>query len=242
MDRPVKVAAAAIEDGAGVRIWRLFPSPEYGSFDPFVLLDEFFVKKGTGFPEHPHRGFEAVTYMIDGAFRHKDTLGNDTTVLEGGVQRFSAGKGIVHSEMPGSDEGCHGFQLWINLPLHLKRSEPEYQQVNPEQIKVELNGNVEIRTILGGNSPVKHFTPAQFKDFRLSGTSSLSLPVPFHNGFLYVYSGEIETEYGPLMAHEALFLKKTGVIQVEAEDPVRFIMVSGNPLNQPIVIRGSFVE
>jgi len=242
MESPLKISATALEEGVGARVWRLFPSPLIRSFDPFVLLDEFFVKAGTGFPEHPHRGFEAVTYMLGGSFRHRDTLGNDTTVPEGGVQRFSAGRGIVHSEMPGGEEGCHGFQLWINLPLHLKKSDPQYQQVNPDQINSENEGGLKIRTVVGGNSPVKHFTPIQFKDYRITGASLLSVPLFSHNGFIYVYKGEIETDSGHLNSHEALFCQKNGVDQVETSDMASFIMVSGSPLNQPIVLSGSFVE
>src|SRR6056297_2002791 len=159
-----KLKARETSDGAGARIKRLFPGPAFSHFDPFVLLDEFFVTPEAGFPEHPHQGFEAVTYMLEGAFRHKDNLSNDSVVSAGGVQRFSAGKEIRHAEMPGTDGMNHGLQLWINLPRDMKDSSPTYQQVNPKDIPVESQNGVEIRTIIGNDSPVAVNTNVLYQD------------------------------------------------------------------------------
>lgn len=131
-----------IETSEGVDIKRLFPIPEFMNFDPFVLFDHFDIGAGHGFPEHPHRGFEAITYMFNGGMNHKDNLGNESFVSKGGAQRFTAGKGLVHSEMPAKEGKSNGIQLWINLPKRLKQIAPSYQQVNDDEFSQQ--------NILGG--------------------------------------------------------------------------------------------
>ncbi|MFP3871741.1 MAG: pirin family protein [Candidatus Natronoplasma sp.] len=152
------------KEGAGAEVRRIFPSTSLDHLDPFVLLDEFFVDADKGFPMHRHAGFEAVTYILEGSFRHKDDIGNDSVVGEGGVQKFTAGKGIKHSEMPVGEKGAHGFQLWVNLPKEKKEIEPNYQKVEAKKIPETKDGTTIIRTIIGEGSPVKIETPVVYQD------------------------------------------------------------------------------
>ena len=148
--------AVEMSEGDGVDVNRLFPvRSDRMNFDPFVLWDNFNIGAGHGFPTHPHRGFEAITYMFTGSIEHKDNLGNHSTVTAGGAQRFTAGRGIEHSEMPASDGMSNGIQLWINLAKNLKSIEPDYQQVDKENIPVKKIDGGQISIIVGDDSPVK---------------------------------------------------------------------------------------
>lgn len=230
-------------EGAGARVRRVFPTQVSESVDPFVLLDEFFVGPDAGFPDHPHGGFEAMTYMLDGGFRHKDSLGNDSEVQAGGVQRFSAGKRIVHSELPGDAELNHGLQLWINLPPEDKNAEPEYQQVNPEDIPVQKTETVEIRTIVGAGSPVRHHTDMFYHDIRLNKPTTHSIQVPGgFQGLVYVYSGRLTIADETLEAGDGYVLTDNARVDAVSKNAVGFVVLAGKPHGQPIVIRGSFVE
>jgi redox-sensitive bicupin YhaK (pirin superfamily) len=121
--------AVGTEEGEGAFVRRLFPTQDFNYLDPFVLFDEFFVIPPAGFPDHPHRGFEVITYMRGGAFLHRDSMGNEQIIKAGGVQRITTGRGIVHAEMPGTKGVNHGLQIWINLPRRLKGLEPSYQNI-----------------------------------------------------------------------------------------------------------------
>ena len=136
-----KVVALTVPEGDGVMVKRLMPRQGLMNFDPFVLMDHFDIEGG-GFPDHPHRGFEAITYMLDGGMQHVDNLGNKSVVYAGGLQRFTAGKGLVHSEMP--QGRAQGIQLWINLPKRLKQMQPSYQQVDAEDIPSDSNDGVRL--------------------------------------------------------------------------------------------------
>lgn len=242
-DAGAKRTAVEMAEGAGARVRRVFPTHGSESVDPFVLLDEFFVGPDAGFPEHPHKGFEAMTYMLDGGFRHKDSLGNDSEVQTGGVQRFSAGKGIVHSEMPGDADLNHGLQLWINLPPEDKNAEPDYQQVDSKDIPVRKTDSVEIRTIVGAGSPVRHHTDMFYHDIRLNRPTTHSIQVPGgFRGLVYVYSGELTIADQTVGSGEAYVLKDDAPADAVSKKPVGFVVLAGKPHGQPIRIRGSFVE
>lgn len=238
-----RYAAVEMAEGAGARVRRLFPTSRCPCYDPFVLFDEFFVEPGAGFPEHPHRGFEAITYMLAGAFRHRDTLGNDEEVGAGGVQRFSAGSGIVHSEMPGEEPLNYGFQLWINLSPEDKKGPPEYQRVVPEEIPVRRTDNAEIRTVVGPGSPVRNRTAMLYLDTRLDAGAehTVELP-PGFRGFVYVYSGELTAGDHTIRSGESLLVECDERVSASSRSAARFIAVAGKPYGVPIVIRGSFVE
>jgi len=144
-----------VPEGDGVDVKRLFPLRDFMNFDPFVLWDHFTLDSGRGFPDHPHRGFEAITYMFEGGMNHKDNLGNESFVTAGGAQRFTAGSGLVHSEMPAQTGVSNGIQLWINLPKRLKQVDAEYQQVNANEFPVKKLDGGTVKTIVGENSPLQ---------------------------------------------------------------------------------------
>lgn len=154
--------SSAVEtmEGSGAKVKRLFPiRADLMNYDPFVLWDHFELAPGAGFPEHPHRGFEAITYLFSGSIEHKDNLQNQSKVYAGGAQRFTAGKGIVHSEMPAKNTTSTGIQLWINLPRKLKKVEPDYQQVDAENIPEHIINGVRVRTIVGTKEGIQLHTP-----------------------------------------------------------------------------------
>jgi len=239
----VVFAARETAEGEGARVKRLFPSSQVRHFDPFVLLDEFFVAPDAGFPEHPHAGFEAITYMLEGSFRHRDSLGNDTEVGPGGAQHFSAGRGLVHSEMPGDAPLSHGLQLWVNLPRSRKKSDPTYEQVNPDQIPEETVGSTRIRTILGPPSPVKIQAPAIFRHVLLLTDSAFEVSLPDgYRGFVYVIQGGLYVERISIQPGQALKVDPGQTIKVTATVDTSFVQIAGVPLREPIIIRGSIVE
>lgn len=242
-DNKRKFQAIETLEGAGARVKRLFPTQFLRYYDPFVLLDEFFVDPSTGFPPHTHRGFEAITYMLEGSFRHEDNMGNDTEVFPGGVQRFTAGRGITHSEMPGKEKINHGFQLWINLPKELKGIEPGYQQVNPDQIpEIRVEGR-KIRTIVGEGSPVELLAPVIYLDITLDEKIRYAVNTPDEFvGFIYVFEGILKTGEITIKTGEALFLKEGERLTVQSEALSRFLVLSGKPHGEPILQHGPFVD
>ncbi|MFQ5586240.1 MAG: pirin family protein, partial [Thermodesulfobacteriota bacterium] len=141
--------AVEMKEGNGADVKRLMPVPGFMNYDPFVLWDHFDVRPDAGFPDHPHRGFEAITYVFEGSMNHKDNLGNESTVTRGGAQRFTAGKGIVHSEMPSPEGHTRGIQLWINLPARLKTIQPAYQQVDAHDMQEQVIDKGTLRVITG---------------------------------------------------------------------------------------------
>jgi len=150
--------AITVPEGDGVTVNRLMPVHALRNYDPFVLWDHFDISGG-GFPDHPHRGFEAITYLFDGGMNHADNLGNKGIVYAGGAQRFTAGSGMVHSEFP--DGRAHGIQLWINLPKRLKGIEPDYQQIQADMIPESNDAGVSIRTIVGGAGAITLHTEVE---------------------------------------------------------------------------------
>jgi len=235
-------------EGAGAKVKRLFPSSDLEHYDPFVLLDEFFVDPEAGFPRHRHAGFEAITYMIEGGFRHKDNMGNDSSIEDGGVQRFTAGKGIEHSEMPVGDKTSHGFQLWINLPKELKDTEPSYQKVSAEQIPVKREGKTKIKTIIGEGSPVKTNTPVLYQDVILEEACFTSIEFPEnYRGFLYVYDGEITidsmgSEKETISDNQAYIPDEESRFSIGCNEKSKFIVISGEPIKEEIRLQGSVVK
>lgn len=250
MEEQIEVAreieAVAMEEGAGATVQRLFPTEHRRHLDPFVLLDEFTVIPPAEFPEHAHGGFEAVTYMLGGAFRHRDDLGNDETVRAGGVQRFTAGKRIVHAELPGGEGASHGLQLWVNLPRDLKEMEPDYQAVAPVELPEEEVGGVRRRTVVGNGSPVGLHTRVRYVDVTLSPEAGAAgyedqIPVGW-NGLIYVLEGELLLTGRTLTRGRAVLFEGGGELEVTAEASSRFVVIAGEPHEEPIRLRGSFVE
>jgi redox-sensitive bicupin YhaK (pirin superfamily) len=239
----IKVSAIETEEGAGARVRRLFPTPRLSHIDPFVLLDEFYVNPPAAFPDHPHRGFEALTYMLEGAFHHRDNMGNDSIVSTGGAQRFSAGRGIVHAELPGSPYLSHGLQLWINLPLRLKGMEPDYQQVEPSAFPERKTKNFCVRTIVGKDSPVQTHTPMRYMDVTLEPGAAFEdeIPLDWH-ALIYVLEKRVHINRDELVPGEALVLEQGGRVKATTGEKARFVLIAGKPHGEPIHQHGSFVD
>jgi len=242
------VKAIKMSEGSGAIVKRAFPTNSRSFIDPFVLMDEFFVESPASFPEHPHRGFEAITYMIEGGFKHKDTSGAEALVEQGGVQRITMGKGVRHSELPGSEGLNHGIQLWINLPQKLKNIEPSYQVVSESDQPIKKSNGKIVKTIVGENSPVKLKTNIQYEAINLNGSSYDFSIAEEENGFLYFISGRANLIFNSEKRgiKEGMLLVKEGNfklnIQVEVLNAVHFITLKGKPHNEPINLLGSFVD
>jgi quercetin 2,3-dioxygenase len=246
------------QDGAGVRLTRLIGTPMLADLDPFLMLDEFGTDRPqdyiAGFPDHPHRGFETVTYMIDGRMRHKDNQGNEGVLVPGAVQWMTAGRGLVHSEMPEQQEGrMRGFQLWINLPARDKMTAPKYQEYAPDALPVvEAASGARVKLIagslLGAEGPiVQPATDPVYFDLDLAPGAALSLPVPAgHAAFLYVYEGGLDVLAGVgrqrLARSQLAVLGEGGELVVQGgAEATRAILVAGRPLREPVARYGPFV-
>ncbi len=254
------IASVAASDGAGVKLRRSLGSHQNQRFDPFLMLDEFFSDDPNdyiaGFPAHPHRGFETVTYMLDGRMRHEDSFGNRGDLGPGDVQWMTAARGIIHSEMPQQTEGrMRGFQLWINLPSREKMKPAAYRDIPSGQIPtVALPGGGEIRVIAGefeqGGTKVAGpigglSTQPQYFDLRLPAGATARVPTPLaHNTFLYVYEGDaaVGDDAKALPFRSAGLLTPGGYVDVKAgERGAKLLLLSGKPIGEPVVQYGPFV-
>jgi redox-sensitive bicupin YhaK (pirin superfamily) len=237
-----------MSEGIGAKVNRSFPTYKLSYIDPFVLMDEFFVKPPAGFPEHPHRGFEAVTYMIEGGFSHEDTSGVKAEVMEGGVQRITMGGGIKHSEMPATKGLNHGIQLWVNLPQKLKKIEPSYETYSSEELPTEEKNNSIIKTIIGEGSQVKLKTEVKYYNVILNNSKYNWNVEPDKNSFIYVISGQgkivINSDSIPI---ESGFLimkneKSSFSAKIETHKKINFVILIGKPHNEPINQHGPYVD
>jgi redox-sensitive bicupin YhaK (pirin superfamily) len=243
-------------DGAGVKLTRLVGTPVLRRIDPFLMLDEFGSDEPTdylaGFPDHPHRGFETVTYMVEGRFRHKDNHGHEGLLETGGAQWMTAGRGIVHSEMPEQKEGVvRGFQLWLNLPSTDKLCDPTYKDLQKENIPVaELPGGVTARVLAGLVGDVKgpierSKTEPIYVDVTIPAGASVTIPIPRgHAGFAYPFEGtKLTVAERPLERGELAVLRDDGdeLVLKATDGDVRVLVVAGKPLNEPVVQYGPFV-
>ncbi len=254
------IESVAASDGAGVKLRRSLGSRPNLHFDPFLMLDEFFSDDPddylAGFPSHPHRGFETVTYMLDGRMRHEDTFGNRGDLGPGDVQWMTAARGIIHSEMPQQTAGrMRGFQLWINLPSREKMKPAAYRDIPGREIPtVALDGGGELRVIAGTFSqssattegPVGGLsTEPLYYDLRLPATGSAVIPLPRgHNAFLYVYEGDavVGDDARSLPFRAAGLLTPGDAIRVEAgQRGVQLLLLAGKPIGEPVVQYGPFV-
>ncbi|MBM3116736.1 pirin family protein [Jeongeupia naejangsanensis] len=252
------VRGMATSDGGGVRLNRVIGSQDLPMLDPFLLLDEFRSDNAddylAGFPEHPHRGFETVTYMLAGQMQHGDNKGNTGNLGPGSVQWMTAGRGIVHSEMPQQENGLlQGFQLWVNLPASDKMTAPRYQEFAASEIpQVALDGGGSVKVIAGTfggvTGPVSGVaTQPSYYDVILPAGATLDLTMPAeHHAFIYVYQNVLSVVDGPqerpVKQGELAALTQGDTIAVGAlEQEVRFIVVAGKPLNETVARYGPFV-
>ncbi|MFK3740593.1 pirin family protein [Massilia sp. TN1-12] len=245
-----------VMDGAGVKINRVLTQPLQRRLDPFLMLDAFGSDKAgdyiAGFPEHPHRGFETVTYMLTGRMRHRDSAGNEGLVTNGGVQWMTAGRGVIHSEMPEQEEGLmEGFQLWLNLPAKDKMSAPWYRDIpNGEVPRFALPSGATVQVIAGSSHGVdgavqRDGTQPLYLDIDLPEGATFEQPLPAgHNAFLYVFRGEAVVEgKGVPQARMAILDNAQGAdgVRIKAVAPTRLLLIAGRPLNEPIAQYGPFV-
>ncbi len=258
--RPVTrvITGQPTTEGGGVNLTRVLGQPALSELDPFLLLDEFRSDDSAdylaGFPEHPHRGFETVTYMLAGRMRHGDNHGHSGVIGPGGVQWMTAGRGIVHSEMPEQDEGLMwGFQLWVNLPAADKLGEPGYQEYAADAIpQVDLPDGGQVRVIAGhyrdAVGPVAAAATAPvYLDVRLNAGKTFTTAVPAgHNAMLYVYDGAVDVAGQSLTRGQLAQLgqaagSEDGVAFTAGDDGGRALLIAGAPLNEPVARYGPFV-
>ena len=252
------ITGQATSDGAGVELLRMIGQPKLMDLDPFLLLDAFRSDDPNdyiaGFPAHPHRGFETVTYLLNGRMRHRDNAGNEGVIEPGGIQWMTAGRGIVHSEMPEQQDGLlAGFQLWINLPATHKMTQPRYQEHDATAIPLETRAGAGVRVIAGTTSqgttgPVAQpLTEPLYLDVSLQpgGEFAESLP-DLHSAFIQVIEGEVtivgDDQASPLARDQLAVLGHGERVIVKAgAQPCRFLLVAGKPLNEPVARAGPFV-
>ena len=258
-----KVRGRAASDGAGVKLTRVIGGPELPDLDPFLLLDEFGTDRAedyiAGFPDHPHRGFETVTYMLDGRMRHRDNHGNEGLLVPGSVQWMTAGRGLVHSEMPEQEAGrMRGFQLWVNLPAADKMTAPRYQEFAPDRIPCAAPAaGVQVRVVAGQvrdagggivRGPIEQpATSPMYLDVALDAGVAWEHRLPEgHNAFAYVFEGEATLGCGSearvVCRQELAILGGGDALRVQAGDAgARVLLVSGRPLREPVARHGPFV-
>jgi len=247
----------ATSDGAGVDITRVIGTPQVDHIDPFLLLDEFRNEDPgayvAGFPPHPHRGFETVTYMLHGRMRHEDSTGMSGLLTDGSVQWMTAGRGIIHSEMPEQTEGLlWGYQLWVNLPAAQKMTAPRYQDIPPETIP-EVAGDAGLVRIIAGEydgvaGAAQSLTEITFLDVRRAAGGAFTTPITAGwNAFVFVYQGSLEIadrdgNVASVGESVMAILNQDGDLNVSAgDDGVRFLLLAGKPIGEPVARMGPFV-
>ncbi|KAG9322886.1 hypothetical protein KVV02_002395 [Mortierella alpina] len=240
-------------EGVGARVRRSIGRPELRNHDPFLMLDEFIGDGTGGFPDHPHRGFETVTYMIEGQSQHEDFAGHKGIIGPGDVQWMTAGRGIVHSEMPvKSQSRSHGLQLWINLPKEHKMCEPQYQELLDNQIpRATPQEGVVVKVIAGeshgAKSKVYTRTPTMYLDYKMDKNKTVEQSIPSSfTGFIYMLKGTayIGDKEFQGKAHHTLTFSEDGaeMIKIKTKDEdAHFVVIAGEPLKEPIVQHGPFV-
>ncbi len=254
--RPVErlIAGQPTSDGAGVKLTRVLTQDLQRRLDPFLMLDAFGSDSAddyiAGFPDHPHRGFETVTYMLAGHMRHRDSAGNEGLLRDGGVQWMTAGRGVIHSELPEQSEGrMEGFQLWLNLPAKDKMNPPWYRDIQSAELPEWRGEGVVARVIAGSAQGVqgavqRDGTEPLYLDLHLDAGVTFEQPLPeSHNAFVYVYRGGLRIGEQEVPVQRMAILRNTGdgVRLTAGSDGARAILIAGRPLKEPIVQYGPFV-
>jgi quercetin 2,3-dioxygenase len=245
----------AISEGMANRI--LIEPGNWADYDPFLVLVEDWMREPGGFPDHPHRGIETVTLVLDGELHHADNRGNSGVLAEDDVQWMTAGKGIIHAELPNEDKASHTLQLWLNLPAAAKMVDSAYQDLLAERaLRVdEAGANIRLLsgTVEGIAAPAQTQTPVQYLDLRLNSGARIDLPVPAsHNGFLLVLEGEVKVGADRVQGRQGQVLwldyplaprgdARIDSLRIEDEVPARVLAVSGEPIGERVVAYGPFV-
>jgi len=251
-----QVTGTLTSDGAGVRLTRVLTGRQHQRLDPFLMLDAFGSDDPddyiAGFPDHPHRGFETITYMLAGRMRHRDSAGHEGLLESGGVQWMIAARGVIHSEIPEQRDGrMAGFQLWLNLPARDKWSAPAYRDFSSAEIpEYTTAAGARVRVIAGVSAGVtgavsRPVTEPVYLDVHLPAGAPFATELPAsHNAFLYVYAGELSVAGEAVPAGRMAILENTAGadgVELETKAGARFILVAGRPLGEPIVQYGPFV-
>jgi quercetin 2,3-dioxygenase len=248
------VTGQATSDGAGVKLTRVLTQDLQRRLDPFLMLDAFGSDAAddyiAGFPDHPHRGFETVTYMLAGRMRHRDSAGNEGLLQSGGVQWMTAGRGVIHSELPEQSEGLmEGFQLWLNLPAKDKMQAPWYRDLQSAQVPEWRGPGATVRVIAGASHGVtgavqREGTAALYLDIHLDAGASFEQPLPAaHNAFVYVYRGDLDIAGQSVPGQRMAILANQGdgVRFMASAQGARALLIAGRPLKEPIAQYGPFV-
>ncbi|MHA1944725.1 MAG: pirin family protein [Candidatus Hodarchaeales archaeon] len=248
-------ASKEVMEGAGVRLKRVLGQSDVKVIDPFLLLDDFHSDDPNdyiaGFPDHPHRGIETVTYMLNGFVEHQDSIGNKGIISGGDVQWMTAGSGIIHSEMPAQTDGVlHGFQLWVNLPKKFKMMKPRYQEFLDKDIPIiEFSKGIDIKIIAGElngtQGPVRDIvTNPEYFDITMQKEQSLELPVSKDNTvFAYIYDGEAIIENKQIAKGNVVIFDEGNIVKVDNKSryTLKFLLISGKPIKEPIAWYGPIV-
>ncbi|RLN06903.1 hypothetical protein BBJ28_00001986 [Nothophytophthora sp. Chile5] len=249
-----KFIAREQSEGVGASVRRSLGSQQLRNLDPFLMLDEFNVGLPGGFPDHPHRGFETVTYMLPtskGHMRHEDFLGNKGELRPGDLQWMTPGRGILHAEMPADEERAHGLQLWINLPKSKKIMEPRYQEISRDTVPHVWDEAKKVEAIVfagevfGQKGPIQTEAPVTYIHFLLKQGAELEYKIPVgHNAFIYTLTGSGTCAGDAVKAHHAIVLEEEGDgvhLTTDDAEGLEFIVVTGQPINEPVVQYGPFV-
>ncbi|GAB9471707.1 Pirin-like protein [Globisporangium polare] len=249
-----KFLAREQAEGAGATVRRSIGSHELRNLDPFLMLDEAEVALPAGFPAHPHRGFETVSYSLPsskGNLVHEDFLGNKGELRPGDLQWMTAGRGIMHAEMPASTDTFHGLQLWVNLPQSKKMCEPRYQDVSREEVPHVFNAKKDVEAIVfagevfGTTGPIQTEAPVTYIHFILKEGAELEYTIPQgRNALVYMLSGSGMCAGKAIYAHEAIVMEKKGEgvqLSASANEGLEVVIISGQPLDEPVVQYGPFV-
>ncbi len=250
------ISGQRTSDGAGVKLTRVLTNDLQQRLDPFLMLDAFGSDQAddyiAGFPDHPHRGFETVTYMIAGRMRHRDSAGNEGLLENGGVQWMTAGRGVIHSELPEQEEGLmEGFQLWLNLPAARKMQAPWYRDFkSPELPRLRTAEGADVTVIAGQSAGTagavqREVTEPLYLDIHLPAGAHFEQALPAsHNAFIYVYRGQVQLGGQTVPIQKMAILANdagSDGVRMQADQDSRLLLIAGKPLREPIVQYGPFV-
>jgi redox-sensitive bicupin YhaK (pirin superfamily) len=233
-------SAADVTHPGGMNASRVLPTAARDHLDPFVVFERFYIAPDQGFETHPHRGFEIVSYMLEGRMAHDDSLGNEDVVGPGDAMRVTTGSGIRHSEMPAGG-ACNGLQLWVNLPRELKGTDPGYGDVSANDLPTTETAGATVTTVVGEGSPVDLHTPVEYRDARIDGEWTWTVPDGW-NGFCYGVAGSGTAAGEPMTAGEFVVVEGGEAVPLATDGSFRVAAIAGRPHDEPIRQRGPFVE
>jgi len=235
------VSGETVRHGTGVNSNRAFPTEGHpATLDPFVLFERFYIDPDTGFPMHPHKGFEIVSYMIEGGMEHADSLGVEHTAREDEAMRITTGGGIRHSEFPADGEACNGLQLWVNLPRDEKEADPDYVDASADELPTRDVDGATVTTVVGEGSPIELHTPMEYLDVRVDDAWTWTVPDGWA-GFLYGVAGSGSVGGDAFEKGDVFTTREGGEFAAASDGGLRLVAVAGRPHGEPIRQQGPFV-